>query len=210
MKSFCTFCRYLCKIPYKIKRILGILKTRFIFICNGVDYKHYRIVGSPIIVVDKGKIVLGDNLQMNNALMDNQIGYNCPCIFRAENGNIIVGNNVGISQSTLIAKGADIIIGNHVKIGGGVKIYTTDFHSLDYEERRNADLDMNNRSCSSVSIEDDCFIGAGVIILKGVHIGARCVIGAGSVVTKNIPSDTIAVGNPCVVIKNAYTKNSCF
>ena len=50
-------------------------------------------------------------------------------------------------------------------------------------------------------IEDDVLIGARCIILKGVHIGARSVIGAGSVVAKDIPSDCIAAGNPCKVIK---------
>ena len=52
-----------------------------------------------------------------------------------------------------------------------------------------------------VVIEDDCFIGAGSIILKGVHIGARTIIGAGSVVTKDIPADVTAGGNPCKVMK---------
>lgn len=135
--------------------------------------------------------------------MANQIGFNTPCVFRAENGSIIIGDNVGMSQTTLIAKGADITIGDNVKLGGGVKVYTTDFHSLDYMKRREYDADMHDRKCAPVMIGDDCFIGAGVIILKGVHIGARTVIGAGSVVTKDIPADVIAAGNPCKVIKSS-------
>jgi len=50
-------------------------------------------------------------------------------------------------------------------------------------------------------IEDDVWIGANCQILKGVTIGARTVIGAGSVVTKSIPTDCIAAGNPCKVIR---------
>jgi acetyltransferase-like isoleucine patch superfamily enzyme len=135
-------------------------------------------------------------------MMANQIGFNTPCVFRAEGGSIIIGDNVGMSQTTLIAKGSDITIGNNVKLGSGVKVYTTDFHCLDYLKRRDSEIDLNERRCAQVLIDDDCFIGAGVIVLKGVHIGARTVIGAGSVVTKDIPSDVIAAGNPCKVIKN--------
>jgi len=53
-----------------------------------------------------------------------------------------------------------------------------------------------------VRIDDDTWIGGNVTILPGVHIGKNVVIGAGSVVTKDIPDDTIAVGNPSKVIKD--------
>jgi maltose O-acetyltransferase len=52
-----------------------------------------------------------------------------------------------------------------------------------------------------VVIEDGCWIGGGVIILPGVTIGRGSVIGAGSVVTKSIPANSLAVGNPCRVIR---------
>lgn len=53
-----------------------------------------------------------------------------------------------------------------------------------------------------ITIGEDCWIGGGAIICPGVTIGNRCIIGAGSVVTKDIPDDSIAVGNPAKVIKN--------
>ena len=53
---------------------------------------------------------------------------------------------------------------------------------------------------ASIVIEDDVWVGAHSIILKGVTIGARSIIGAGSVVTKSIPADCVAAGNPCRVI----------
>ncbi len=187
---------------YRAKRVFGILHTKWRLIGNSVQYANYRIVGTPIIEISgNGRIVLGDNLQMNNGMLDNQIGYNNPCILRAENGSILIGKNVGMSQTTLVAKNVNITIGCNVKIGGGVKVYTTDFHSLHYEDRRESEYDTANRKCAPVVIDDDCFIGAGSIILKGVHIGARTIIGAGSVVTKDIPADVIAGGNPCKILK---------
>ena len=133
--------------------------------------------------------MFGDKLQMNNGLMANQIGYSTPCVFRAEGGRILVGENVGMSQTTLIAKGVDITIGDNVKLGGGVKIYTTDFHCLDYMKRRYPAVDLTERKCEPVTIGDDCFIGP------------RTIIGAGSVVSQSIPADCIAAGNPCRVLK---------
>lgn len=194
-------------LKHKFLRFNSLVHTKVILYCNGVQHKKYRIVGTPYVgVTGGGRIVFGNNLGMNNGMMANQIGFNTPCVFRAEGGSIIIGENVGMSQTTLIAKGADITIGDNVKLGGGVKVYTTDFHCLDYQKRRDPKVDMSERKYAPVSIEDDCFIGAGTIILKGVTIGARSIIGAGSVVTRNIPTDCIAAGNPCKVIKEIVRK----
>ena len=53
-------------------------------------------------------------------------------------------------------------------------------------------------------MEDDCWIGANVVITAGVKIGKHCVIAAGSVVTKDIPAFSIAAGNPAKVIKQYH------
>ena len=60
---------------------------------------------------------------------------------------------------------------------------------------------VRRTSALPVMIEDGCWIGGGVIILPGVTIGQKSVIGAGSVVTKDIPANSLAVGNPCRVIR---------
>lgn len=159
--------------------------------------------GVPVInkVGAGGKIVIGKSFSMNNGYAGNRIGYNVPCLFKVSSGSIFIGDNVGLSQVSLCAIGADIIIGSNTKIGAGVKIYTTDFHSIDFMDRRDAEMDAANRKCSKVSIGQDCFIGAGSIILKGVEIGDRVIVGAGSIVTKSLPSDCVAGGNPCRIIR---------
>lgn len=90
-------------------------------------------------------------------------------------------------------------IGNNVKIGGCVLITDTDAHPMDYMARRSSN---EGTKSAPVVIEDDVWVGAHCIILKGVTIGARSIIGAGSVVTKSIPADCVAAGNPCRVIKS--------
>lgn len=111
---------------------------------------------------------------------------------------LTIGNNVGMSSTRLwIHESARI--GNNVKIGGCVLITDTDAHPMDYVARRSSN---EGTKSAPVVIEDDVWVGAHCIILKGVTIGARSVIGAGSVVTKSIPADCVAAGNPCRVIKN--------
>jgi maltose O-acetyltransferase len=71
-----------------------------------------------------------------------------------------------------------------------VQIYTA-LHPIDALERRKG-LEF----AKPISIGDDCWVGGGVVISPGIAIGDRCVVGAGAVVTKDIPPDTIVVGNP--------------
>lgn len=92
-----------------------------------------------------------------------------------------------------------VSIGNNVEIGPNVSIITGEHYTM-IEDRR---AHRGHEFTRSVIIGDDCWIGAGVIILAGVTIGSGCSIGAGSVVKANIPSFSIAVGVPARVIRSA-------
>ncbi|MDY4160912.1 MAG: acyltransferase [Prevotella sp.] len=110
-----------------------------------------------------------------------------------------IGNNTGMSQVSITCKNS-ITIGSHCTIGAGVMIFDTNFHNVDWKIRRLAE-DCQTAKTAPVTIGDDCFIGTRSIICKGVNIGSRAIIAAGSVVVKDIPSDCIAGGNPCKVVK---------
>lgn len=195
------FYRYCKKVNRGLKHLLHIMLTEYYLKVNNVSYSKYKTGGVPIIRNSKtGKIILGNNFSMNNGQFYNMIGCLQPCTFVvAENSNIIIGENVGISQTTLIAQ-CPIHIGNNVKIGGGTYIYTTDFHSLD-STIRNSENDGLYCKKAPVYIGDNVFIGAHCIILKGVTIGNNSIIGAGSIVTHDIPSNSVAAGNPAKVIR---------
>ena len=146
-----------------------------------------------------GELRIGKGFICNNKIKSNSIGLIQPCVFNIETpgSRIVIGDNVGISGSTICAT-MNVTIGNNVLIGSGCLITDTDAHPIDWRERR---LSNNTKAVAPVVIGDDVFIGARSIILKGVHIGNRSVIGAGSVVTKDIPADSIAAGNPAVIVK---------
>lgn len=109
--------------------------------------------------------------------------------------NIHFGQDVFVNSNGYFMDGAKICIGNHVYIGPNCGFYTAN-HPMDVT-LRNQGYEM---ACPIV-IEDNVWIGAHVCVMPGVTIGVNSVIAAGSVVTKDIPSNVLAAGVPCVVKK---------
>ena len=110
--------------------------------------------------------------------------------------NIEIGENFFANHNCIILDGAKVTFGDNVFIGPDCGFYTAG-HPLDYE-RRNKGLEY----AYPITVGNNVWIGAGVKVMPGVTIGDNVVIGAGSVVTKDIPSNKIAYGNPCKVIKD--------
>jgi acetyltransferase-like isoleucine patch superfamily enzyme len=168
-----------------------------------VSYKSFQTKGIPFVsIAIGGTCAIGENLAMNNGARGNPIGCFERCtIFVDKGARLVIGDNFRISQAALVCH-VGITIGNNVKIGGGVSVYDTDFHSVDPHLRVNAKTDFANKIKKTVQIKDNVFIGAHSIILKGVTIGENSVIGAGSVVTKSVPANQIWAGNPAKFIKS--------
>ena len=114
-------------------------------------------------------------------------------------GEILIGDNVGISNSTIVSS-CRVVISDNVLIGGGCRIWDTNFHSLIPLEREFCNEKHIKSKC--VLIKKNSFIGGGSIILPGVIIGKNSVIGAGSVVRGVIPDNQIWAGNPAVKIRD--------
>ena len=126
--------------------------------------------------------------------------------------NIFIGNNGIININCTFVDCNKIEIGNNVLIASNVQIYTAT-HPVNVKERLVDEWEENSGQAFfrvyalPVKIEDNVWIGGGAIILPGVTIGKNSVIGAGSVVTKDIPSNCVAVGNPCRVTKKNILEN---
>ncbi len=193
------------KASNRIVRSVGVffdrIRTSIILRGNGVNFSSYRTSGVPYVMVARGgKMFIGENFAMNNDVKGNPIGCYERCTFFVDRGcTLRIGTGVGISQAALVAH-ADITIGNNVKIGGGVCVYTSDFHSLNPKVRASKE-DLKQRKTGPVTFKDNAFIGAKSIILKGVTIGKNAIVGAGSIVTKNIPDNEIWAGNPARFIR---------
>lgn len=114
--------------------------------------------------------------------------------------NIHVGDHFFSNFNLTILDEAMVTIGNHAYIGPNVSLYTA-CHPTDPVERH-----KGTEWAKPITIGNDVWIGGNVTVLPGVTIGNGCTIGAGSVVTSDIPEGSIAVGNPCRVIKTiAYS-----
>lgn len=109
--------------------------------------------------------------------------------------NIELGENFYANHNLVILDGAKVTFGDNVFIGPDCGFHTAG-HPIDFE-RRNRGLEY----AYSITVGDNVWIGAGVQVMPGVTIGSNVVIGGGSVVVKDIPSNCVAVGNPCRVLR---------
>ena len=116
--------------------------------------------------------------------------------FKCDYGyNIELGDRVFMNYNCVLLDCNRIVIGDDTLLAPGVQIMTA-YHPTDPDLRK-----RKYEAASEVAIGDNVWIGAGAIICPGVTIGSNTTIGAGSVVTRDIPEGTIAVGNPCRVIR---------
>ncbi len=109
--------------------------------------------------------------------------------------NIEVGENFYMNHNCVILDGAKVEFGDNVFVAPNFGFYTAG-HPIDIE-LRNKGLEY----AKPIKVGNNVWIGGNVVVLPGVTIGDNVTIGAGSVVNKDIESNSIAVGNPCKVIK---------
>lgn len=179
---------------------------------SGLSYdRTWNLQGKVVVIkpsnisrifhkIEFGKICIGKHFTCLSKISSNSIGLIQPCVFNiSTRGSLIkIGNNVGISGSTLNAT-TTIKIGDNVLIGSGCLITDTDSHPLHWKDRIEEKNDLTARA--PITIGDNVFIGARSIILKGVTIGEGAVVGAGSVVSKDVPPYTVVCGNPAKIVK---------
>lgn len=185
------------KIYYKVHNYMTLKR-------QSAKYLSYPNIRGKIYIRNLGKLSFGTDVVINSGVFPNPVGGSLITSLSIDpNAVLQIGNSVGISNAEIVVK-KSVIIGDNVLIGGGVKIYDSDFHPLSYEKRMR---EKNDGKSLGVIIKNGAFIGAHSIILKGVTIGERSIIGAGSVVTKDVPDREIWAGNPARLIRRSEDEN---
>ncbi len=126
-------------------------------------------------------------------------------IFTSVGKNFYANFNLTVIDCCKVAIGDDVLIGPNVSI-------VTPVHPLRYQDRnmrvKEDGTVFDYEYAKPITIGNNCWIASSVTIIGGVHIGNGCVIGAGSVVTRDIPDNSLALGNPCKVIREITEKDA--
>lgn len=134
-----------------------------------------------------------------------ELGENCyiePPLHSNWGGkHVHFGNNVYANFNLTLVDDTHIYVGDGTMLAPNVVLATAAHPILPSLRQKQYQYNL------PVRIGKNCWLGAGVIVLPGVSIGDNSVIGAGSVVTKDIPSDVVAVGNPCRVLRKIGEKD---
>lgn len=181
------------KIASQFWYVLNRLSTR---IWNVKIRKGCQFYGKAIFrTLPETTIHIGQECIFNSSHRSNLIGVYSPCMISTikHGAKIEIGNHCGFS-GTVIGCAKYIKLGNNVRCGANTMITDSDWH---FDDSRIGED-------KPVIIDDNVWLGYGVKVLKGVHIGENSLIGAGSIVTKDIPANVIAAGNPCKIIKPLY------
>ena len=162
-------------------------------VSNAPQRMIYEGVGLPFRLGPL-KITIGDDCRIaaRIALIGRSASAKTPIL--------TIGNNVGIGWRTGIYVGTSITIGDNVRIAGEGSLSGYPGHPIDAIARARGDADTDDQA-KDIIIENDVWLGRGVMVNAGVTIGQGTIVGAGSVVTKDLPPRVLAGGIPARVIR---------
>jgi len=199
---------FLVRIKRRIWAILLKLYANILMRVHGIQLgKNVLITYPPYIFKYRSSMIsIGNRVRIHGSLFQNPVCGSAKMVLAtySPQATILIDDYAAISCSTICAYNS-VRIGKYVQIGAGCQITDTDFHPLDWELRRQKDQIKLAKSLP-VEIEDDVWLGAEVMVLKGVTIGRGSVVAARSVVTKSIPPYSLAAGTPAKVISSLKAK----
>ncbi len=147
----------------------------------------------------RGKVVVEKNVVFGYSLAG---AYSLPILIqpRVKEAVIHIGEATNIMNGTEIFAVKRVRLGKCCLVGARTVILDSDFHGLDPRQRGSAGVSK------PVEIQDNVWIGMGVMILKGVTIGKDAVIGASCVVARDVPAGAIVIGNPMRIVGSVYER----
>lgn len=161
--------------------------------CHTARIKDFRSIdlSTEINLLGNGRIDAGRNVKTQKRV-----------VLSAINGKLCIGDNVSFNRNDIVVCRDCIVIGNHCAFGPNVVIYDHD-HKFGWDG-----IAVDKFNTAPIIIEDHCWIGANVTILRGTHIGEGSVIGAGSIIRGNIPPHTLVTCNREMVFHAIDDRNN--
>ncbi len=184
--------------PYKARHALARMSPRG-YVSPHARIHHPNLALGKHVFLGEGVIVFGRSREDAVVLGDEVVINKDTIIESGHGGSLVIGARTTIQPRCQLSayKGA-IRIGADVQIAPNCAFYP-------YNHGMLADTPMKSQplvSKGGIVLEDDVWLGYGVVVLDGVRIGKGAIVGAGSVVTRDIPAGAVAAGNPAKVIKN--------
>lgn len=170
-----------------IRNVAAVLRAKWYFRGGQSIGEKIRVWGRASINQPENMII-GDRVRIVSTIVPVEIYATSP-------GSLVIGENTFINYGCSIAALKSVKIGRDCSIGTYVILMDNDFHGLEPEKRQEMPESL------PITIGDNVWLGARVIVLRGVSIGDNSVVAAGSVVTKDIPAGVIAAGVPAKVIR---------
>lgn len=149
----------------------------------------------PVRLDGIGMVSIGDKVSLGYPTGPRQGNGEILLQARTSNSRIVIGARTAFSNNVSVIACLGVYIGADCLIGDMVSVVDSDFHGLSPEDRK------EQGKSAPVTIGDNVWLGARVMVLKGVTIGSGSLIGAGSVVTRDIPPRCLAAGSPARVIR---------
>ena len=170
------------------------------------------VFGRNITIRHPGKIFLGRNVILDDNCVLDAKGSNNRGIFIGDNvivgrnsvisckdGDIHIGNNTNIAMNCFIQSAKTVRIGSNVLFAAYCYVIGGGDHETD---RTDIPILAQGQIVKGITIEDNCWLGAGVKVVDGITVGRDSIIGASAVVTKDVPEFSIAAGVPAKVLKD--------
>ena len=178
----------------KIKAAIRVIYNEIRFKFNsGIECagKCTSRCGNEFVVSAGGKIKIGYHM----CALKN-------CRFSAHGGILQIGTDVGFNTNCVVSSHDNIYIGSNVEIGPNVCIY-----DHDHDTKCEGGIKAGKFVTTPVSIGNETWIGANVVILRGTKIGANCIISAGSIVKGEIPDNSIYIQKKDSIIKSNLNRS---
>ncbi|WP_413537195.1 acyltransferase [Carnobacterium divergens] len=184
-------------------RLIGVKKaSRIIFFKKGISLQAKRkiefgkavTVGKEVNInaLSKKGVKIGDNVSIGDYSI-----ISCTGILSKVGVGFSIGKNSSFGEFCYFGSAGGITIGENVIMGQSIRFHSEN-HLFDRTDILIKDQGVSNKG---IKVGDNCWIGAGAVFLDGISIGDGCVIGANSLLNKDIPPNSVVVGNPAKIIK---------